>query len=638
MKKLVLVIALLCWWSQASGLSVIGSQLEWQTVPGSNVEFKVRLILYLDATSAELELPQQYIYLFKNDKHWEVSRQWQYFGLFYLDKISSREVEQDTLACAGTGPWEDFEGQRHVFMNSYEKIIQVPQLASLPSENGFIVAWHGIGTRDGKDTNSPDAGSMYEWVTTIIPPVTKNGDALRNSSPAIGNLDIFFMCKDEPVTIQLSATDPDGDVLKYRLSKPFGIFSTRDLSGDILSVADMTWAPGYDDQNQMHGNPGLTVNKNTGELAVKPSEEGRYFIGISVDEYRNGQRIGSVSFYYTLTVLNCNEMQAFDKDIYKDTSAVQTLTICEGSQATLTSKQTFPNPQPEFQWTRNGKIIWGANAQSITIKEEGNYQLLTISINGCPDSFDSEIVHVSVALSSGAEMDSIPPICDTTLPIPLNATPPGGTFAGAGVTDSTFDPKIAGEGTHEIQYIIEGSEACPASVASREVVVSKTPVIDLVDILYTSRDKPIHIGVKDSLDVAYRWTPPDYLNDVTYANPTCTPSAGITYMVTATNAYGCVGRREVKIIITENILIPDAFTPNKDGINETWELKGIEEYPKCRVTIYNRWGEVIFHSVGYQNAFDGTVAGALQIPGVYAYKIRLTENSPELTGSLTLLR
>lgn len=637
MIKLFLIIALLCCSTQAFSLSVMGSYLEWQTVPGSNDQYKIRLTLYLDATSGELEQQQEYIYLFKNDRHWEVVQRWLYFDSFPLERVSSREVEQDPLACAGTGTWEDFEGQRHVFVNVYEKTIQLPDLPKLSLDNGFILAWHGIGTRHGKDSNFSNSGFMWEWVTTFIPFKTNDGNTVRNTSPAIGNLNTFFMCKDVLTTIQLSANDHDGDNLKYRFSKPYGVISSRGVSEDILTVSDMTWANGYDDQHQMHGNPGLTINENTGELTVKPSEEGQYLIGISIEEYRNGQKIGTVNFYYTLTVVDCSEQQIFDKKIYKDTTSIQTLTICQGSEATLTSKQTFTDPQPEFQWTKNGKTIWGANAQSLSVSEAGEYQLLTSKIGGCPDSFDSEIVRVNV-ITSGAEMDSIPPVCDTGQAVALKATPPGGTFAGAGVSGSTFDPKIAGQGKHEIQYVIEGSEACPTAAAKREVVVSQAPVLDLVDMLYTSRDKPVQIGVRDSLDLVYQWTPPDYLNSDSYADPTSTPAGSITYTVTATNVYGCAASREVIIKIAENILIPDAFTPNKDGINETWELKGIEGYPNCHVTIYNRWGGVIFHSIGYQAAFDGTVAGALQMPGVYAYKIRLTENSPELTGALMLIR
>ncbi len=618
----------------------MGSYLEWQTVPGSNDRYKVRLILYLDATSAELEQQQQPVYLFKNNRHWETgNRKWLHFESIMLERLSSREVGQDTLACAGTGSWEDFDGQRHVFVNIYEKTVNLPDLQRLSSNNGFIIGWHSIGTRDGKDSNSVNSGNAFEWVTTFIPPMTMTGARIRNSSPVIGNLNTFFVCKDDLETIQFSAVDSDGDQLKYKLSKPGIVMSGGGLMHGEIFARDLIWANGYNDQNQVHGNPGLTINENTGEMTVKADEAGQYFIGLSVEEYRNGQKIGAVSFYYTLVVVDCNQQQVFDKKLYHDTTAVQTLTICQGSEATLTSRQTFPGPQPEFQWTKDGKPIWGATSQSITVKENGNYQLLTTRINGCPDSFDSETVNVIVASSAGAALDSIPPICDISAPpVALNATPFGGTFAGPGVAGNTFDPGIAGVGRHEVEYTFQGSADCPGSVAKREVIVSETPVLDLEDVLYGSRGKPIQIVVKDSLDVTYQWTPPNNLNSDFYANPTSTPSGGITYTVTATNAYGCAASRNVQIKIIESILIPDAFTPNNDGINETWELKGIEGYPNCRVTIYNRWGTVVFNSVGYQNAFDGTVAGALQMPGVYAYKIRLTENSPELAGSVTLIR
>lgn len=633
MIKLVQIIVFLMLCTQAIGSGILGAHLEYRPHPNTFSGYIITLSLYVDGASEELNDTLQECYVVKNDMHWKTDGIWRCSGSFGMKRTSSTKVQQNPVRCGGTST-------REIFLNIYEAYVDFSGLDHSVLDNGCVIAWHSTqGYRGKEDKNFVDSSNLAEWVTTFMPcPVVDRIFSTKEYSPTIGNIRDFAICKDELSAIKFPATKVDGDELKYSLSTPYAVTDV-DFVGVTLNinVGNWTWANGYTEQNQMHGNPALTINENTGEITVKPSEEGQYFIGISVDEYRNGQKIGTVNFFYTLTVVDCNQQEAWDKDIYQDTTAIQTLNICEGSQATLTSKQTFPDPQPEFQWTKNGKTIWGANAQSITIAEAGEYQLLTKKINGCPDSFESETVNVSI-ISSSAEMDSIPPICDNTLPILLNATPPGGIFGGTGVTGSTFDPKIAGKGIHEIQYVIEGSEACPTAMAKREVIVSSSPVIDLVDILYTSRDKPFRIGVKDSLDVAYRWTPADYLNDVTYASPTCTPSAGIAYMVTATNAYGCVGRREVKVKITENILIPGAFTPNKDGINETWELKGIEEYPKCRVTIYNRWGEVIFHSVGYQNAFDGTVAGALQMPGVYAYKIRLTENSQDLTGSLTLLR
>ncbi|OJV20231.1 MAG: hypothetical protein BGO21_12745 [Dyadobacter sp. 50-39] len=635
MVKLLMIVFLLTFGKHVLGNGVIGGHLEWHTISGSDTESILRLSLYLDETSIELKKQSQFVHFIHNDRHWEYKGWWEPFELLELVRKSSTKISQSKLTCNSST-------QRNVFLNIYEVVVQVGYFRKMSLPKGIVAAWHPEEIRSGVEKNIVNSSSPYQWITTFYPPLAVDGVATMNASPIISPMNTSLLCKNQLATIHFAAADGDGDRLLYRLSKPHGVNADdapSSSNGYDLYVSDPVWASGYSDQNQMHGDPALTINENTGEITVKPSETGQYCIGISVEEYRNGQKIGSVSFYYTLTVVDCNQQQVLDKNIYNDTTAVQTLTLCEGSEETLTSKQTFPNPQPKFQWTKDGKVIWGETSQSITIHQAGNYQLLTTDINGCPDSFDSEIVRVSVGSSAAAEMDSIPSICDMAIPpIVMNARPAGGIFTGPGVSGNTFDPRIAGKGRHEVEYVIEGTDACPGSTARRQVVVGEAPVLQLTDVLFASRGKPIHIGVTDSLDVTYQWTPPDYLNNAAYANPTSTPLANITYTVTAANASGCTATREVKIRIVEVLMIPDAFTPNSDGINETWDLKGIAEYPHCEVTIYNRWGEVIFHSIGYQNAFDGTVKGTMQMPGVYVYKIRLAENSPELTGSLTLLR
>ena len=57
-----------------------------------------------------------------------------------------------------------------------------------------------------------------------------------------------------------------------------------------------------------------------------------------------------------------------------------------------------------------------------------------------------------------------------------------------------------------------------------------------------------------------------------------------------------------KILDGSNILISQAFTPNGDGINDTWFIQGIENYPNAQIWVYNRWGQQVFHKRGgYQN-------------------------------------
>lgn len=74
---------------------------------------------------------------------------------------------------------------------------------------------------------------------------------------------------------------------------------------------------------------------------------------------------------------------------------------------------------------------------------------------------------------------------------------------------------------------------------------------------------------------------------------------------------------EVKIVPLP-IKIPNAFTPNGDGINDTFTIEGIEAYDRVEVLIFNRWGNEVYKSERYNNDW----AGLNLHDGVYYYMIR----------------
>ncbi|MBS1523447.1 MAG: gliding motility-associated C-terminal domain-containing protein [Bacteroidetes bacterium] len=87
------------------------------------------------------------------------------------------------------------------------------------------------------------------------------------------------------------------------------------------------------------------------------------------------------------------------------------------------------------------------------------------------------------------------------------------------------------------------------------------------------------------------------------------------------------------------VVIPNAFTPNGDGINDFWNIKSIEAYPKCIVSVYSRYGTLVYQSKGYPRSWDGTSGGTPVPTGTYYYIINLNEgDSKPLTGYIAVIR
>ncbi|SMD08703.1 gliding motility-associated C-terminal domain-containing protein [Pedobacter nyackensis] len=103
---------------------------------------------------------------------------------------------------------------------------------------------------------------------------------------------------------------------------------------------------------------------------------------------------------------------------------------------------------------------------------------------------------------------------------------------------------------------------------------------------------------------------------------------------------GCESPR-TKVEVTVGyaaLIIPNAFSPNHDGSNDKWIIKGIENYPKVSVNIFNRYGERVFDAPNYKVPFEGNRNGNPLPAGVYYYVIKIGEGCRAISGSLTLLR
>ena len=62
---------------------------------------------------------------------------------------------------------------------------------------------------------------------------------------------------------------------------------------------------------------------------------------------------------------------------------------------------------------------------------------------------------------------------------------------------------------------------------------------------------------------------------------------------------GCTQFDYVTITVNSGLQIPNTFSPNNDGVNDKWVIRGIENFPDCLIQVYTRWGQKIFQTTGY---------------------------------------
>ncbi len=114
------------------------------------------------------------------------------------------------------------------------------------------------------------------------------------------------------------------------------------------------------------------------------------------------------------------------------------------------------------------------------------------------------------------------------------------------------------------------------------------------------------------------------------------------YTVEVTDKNRCTVKEtiEVKPENESCLIMPEAFTPNEDGINDYWEIINIDLYPKAEVTIYNRWGQSVWTSdKGYVTKWDGNDSRGYKLPlDSYHYAIDLHTGVKILIGTVTVIR
>lgn len=197
-------------------------------------------------------------------------------------------------------------------------------------------------------------------------------------------------------------------------------------------------------------------------------------------------------------------------------------------------------------------------------------------------------------------------------------------------------------GTYAVKLVVTDAAGCASDTAVDMAKVNIQPHVTTEGSITVLRNKEVvlHATSNTTAGVSFAWTPAGELTGANTLNPVYTATHDQVFTVTAIGNDGnCAAVTTLAVKVLVKILPPNVFTPNGDGIHDTWDIEGLADYAHCTVQVFNRYGQRVYSSAGYSKAWNGTVNGTMVPSGTYYYII--TDNSSDwqrLTGPVTIIR
>ncbi|MEP7377347.1 MAG: gliding motility-associated C-terminal domain-containing protein [Chitinophagaceae bacterium] len=317
--------------------------------------------------------------------------------------------------------------------------------------------------------------------------------------------------------------------------------------------------------------------------------------------------------------------------------AVSNSPVCQNS-----SLQLNASGGSKYQWT--GANNFSATGSAVSIKniqapQAGRYYVEVSTDAGCT-KMDSVDVIVNIKPEANVSFSSTG-ICEGNSVQLVSSG--GGTYQWAPATGLSSDiianPVASPTTTTDYVVIVSNQFACK-DTAMVSVTVIEAPGAD------AGPDKSIIEGNAVKLlanatgqNISYSWSPALFINDAQALQPMVNPPHDTIYVLSVVSNDGCgIATDSVKLKVYKDIFIPSAFSPNNDGLNDTWNIPVLNIFPGFELTIFNRQGQVVYQNKNSNIPWNGKYKGEPQPVGVYVYYIDLKIEGGQFKGTLTLIR
>ncbi len=333
-------------------------------------------------------------------------------------------------------------------------------------------------------------------------------------------------------------------------------------------------------------------------------------------------------------------------------------TICAGSTVTFTATAVNGGNMPAYQWKVNGVNAGTNNAVfSSTILNNGDViSCVLTGSTACATantatSNSVNIVVNPVLVPSVSVVSSATVICAGT-PVMFTASvvncgnSPRYNWRingnSAGVNSTNFTGNTLADGDVITCLVTPTDNGCYTTVnaVSTGIIIKVNPL----PVVSAGKDTVVFRGSSFVLNgyaggniAKYYWVPTTYLSNPNIQNPVITPLVTTKYTLHAVSTANCEATADVTVKVLIKIVVPNTFTPNNDGINDTWAIAGLADYAGATIDVYNRYGQLVLHSNTYQQ-WDGTLNGKPLPVSTYYYVINPKNNMALISGWVALVR
>lgn len=504
-----------------------------------------------------------------------------------------------------------------------------------------------------RSTTTSDPVTKWQWDFGDGSPIVEKADnaPFMHNYPTIGNFLVKLTvtnangCTSEVKQKEVVIHEPP--VVDFIL--PEACINDQAQFTDQSTIADNTEANftylwNFGDANATAANPNTSTEKNPKHQFV--NAQPTYMVTLTVTSQYGCEGTFSKPFKVNggdlkagIQVLFPTELCSNREVFFKNTSSVDFGNV---TRIEVIYDMADPSTKVVYNQPVNGQQLRHTYAQFTSGTQNKSVRIIAYSGDQCEDIYD--LPTITLKASPIITFAAVQPICPekdpiTLAPATINGPAGTGVFSGAGVSSGgIFNPAAAGSGSFDIKYIYTSQNAC-ADTVSIPITVYTSPTVAIdADVRILEGGQTTLKPTADGHNLTYKWVPSTGLDRDDVLNPVASPTETTPYKLIVTSTEGCRASADVIVSVLKYPQVPNAFTPNGDGKNDVWEIKYLTTYPGNTVDIFNRYGQKLFSSIGYDVPWDGTYKGASVPPGTYYYIINPKNGRKIISGNVTIIR